>query len=185
MRKIFLIFCLIALSLAAGDKAVRNAAVVPEISQAFAAANVPILRQPSPAVDFTVSLADGGVLNLQDLSGQVVVLNFWASWCAPCRQEMPSMERLYQRLRPQGLAMLAINYQERPEDVRAFMTKNKLAFPAGLDSAGRLAALYGITAFPTTYIIDRQGRIVARVLGSMEWDTPEIIAALDALLRQK
>ncbi|GBR74441.1 disulfide reductase TlpA-like family [Candidatus Termititenax aidoneus] len=186
MRKMFLIFCLVSLSLAASDKTSPDISIAPEVRQAFASANVPLLRKTQPVADFTVPLADGGTRHIQELSGKVLFLNFWASWCGPCAYEMPSMERLYQKFKTQGLEMLAINYKDEPEVVRAFMAKHKLSFPAGLDLSGRITTrLYGVSAFPTTYIIDRQGRIITRVIGSIEWDTPEIMAALDALLKQK
>ncbi|MDR1114262.1 MAG: TlpA family protein disulfide reductase [Candidatus Margulisbacteria bacterium] len=186
VRKIFLVSCLVSLSLAAGDKASPNISVTPEVRQAFASANVPVLRKTRPAADFTVPLVSGSTRNIQELSGKVVFLNFWASWCGPCEDEMPSMERLYQKFKAQGLEMLAVNYQDEPEVVRDFMTEHKLSFPAGLDASGKITTrLYGVNAFPTTYIIDRQGRIIVRVIGSMEWDTPEIMAALEVLLKQK
>ncbi|MDR1323030.1 MAG: TlpA family protein disulfide reductase [Candidatus Margulisbacteria bacterium] len=186
VRKIFLVFCLVSLGLAAGDKASPNVSVTPEVRQAFVSANVPVLRKTRPAADFTVPLASGGTRNIQELSGKVVFLNFWASWCGPCEDEMPSMERLYRKFKAQGLEMLAVNYQDKPEVVRDFMAEHKLSFPAGLDASGKITTrLYGVNAFPTTYIIDRQGQIIVRVIGSMEWDTPEIMAALEVLLKQK
>ncbi|MDR2431842.1 MAG: TlpA family protein disulfide reductase [Candidatus Margulisbacteria bacterium] len=153
--------------------------------QAFAAAGVPILRRTRPAGDFTVPLAAGGARSIQELAGKAVFLNFWAGWCGPCRNEMPSMEKLYQKFEPRGLEILAVNYAEKPETVRAFMAENRLSFPVGLDVSGRITALYGVTAFPTTYIIDREGQVIARVAGSIEWDAPELLAAFAALLEQE
>ncbi|MDR1453575.1 MAG: TlpA family protein disulfide reductase [Candidatus Margulisbacteria bacterium] len=186
MRKIILVLCFVSLALSAGNKVSQNVYVAPEVRQAFATAGLPVLRKTRPAVDLTLPLASGGTCNIQELSGKVVFLNFWASWCGPCEDEMPSMERLYQKFKPQGLEMLAVNYQETPETVRAFLAENKLSFPAGLDISGKATTrLYGVTAFPTTYLIDRKGRIIVRVIGSMEWDTPEIMAAFAALLAQE
>jgi thiol-disulfide isomerase/thioredoxin len=190
ISKIFLVFCLVSLSLAASNKASKNVSpdipIAPEVRQAFASANLPVLLKTPPAADFTIPLAAGGTWNIQELSGKVVFLNFWASWCGPCEDEMPSMERLYQKFKAQGLEMLAINYKDKPEVVRDFMKEHKLSFPAGLDASGKITTrLYGVSAFPTTYIIDRRGQIVARIIGGIEWDTPEIIAAVDVLLKQK
>jgi thiol-disulfide isomerase/thioredoxin len=186
VRKIFLVFCLVSLSLAAGAKTSPGNSLPPKVRQAFAAAGLPILRKTPLAIDFAVPLAGGGTRNIQELSGKVVFLNFWAAWCPPCRQEMPSMEKLYQKFKPQGLEILAVNCGDKPEIVRAFMVEHKLSFPAGLDVSGKITGrLYGINAFPTTYIIDRQGRIITRVIGGMEWDTPELLAAFAALLQSE
>jgi thiol-disulfide isomerase/thioredoxin len=189
MRKIFLLFCFAFISLTAAEHPARppqDIAGASPAQRAFAVAGVPVLQKAQPVFDFTAPLASGGTLNIQELSGKVVFLNFWASWCGPCRAEMPSMEKLYQKFKPQGLEMLAINYVEKPETVRAFMREHKLSFPAGLDISGKITTgLYGVTAFPTTYIIDREGRIIVRVIGSRQWDTPEIMAAFAALLEQE
>ena len=187
MRKILLLFCLIffSLSVAKPPAKPQDIADASPAQRVFAAAGLPVLQKAQPVIDFTVPLVDGGTRNIQELSGKVVFLNFWASWCGPCRIEMPSMEKLYQKFKPQGLEMLAVNYGETPETVRAFLAKNKLSFPAGLDVSGKITELYWVTAFPTTYIIDREGRIITRVIGSLQWDTPEIMAAFAALLEQE
>ncbi|MDR1949276.1 MAG: TlpA family protein disulfide reductase [Spirochaetaceae bacterium] len=163
---------------AAPDKAVPR-----QVAQVFADAGLPVLRQRVAVTDFSVPLLDGKSRTLQDLSGKVIFLNFWATWCGPCRQEMPSMEALYRRFKAQGLEILAVDYMEDPTLVSGFMDEYKLSFPTALDSSGRIAASYGITAFPTTYIIDREGFIISRIIGSLNWNTPKIFAAFDTLLK--
>jgi thiol-disulfide isomerase/thioredoxin len=169
--------------------AADNTGVPEETARAFAEAGLPLLRKKVPALDFSVPLAGfttprvgGKRQTLKALEGKVVFLNFWATWCGPCRQEMPSMEVLYQRFKNQGLEMLAVNYQEGQKDVAAFMKNYKLSFPAGLDSSGQIGGIYGIEAFPTTYIIDREGYIITRIVGSLNWNTPKILAAFETLL---
>jgi thiol-disulfide isomerase/thioredoxin len=161
---------------------VPAAAELPKkVSQAFIQAGLPVLRRPTAAPDFSLPLVNGAAIRLADLKGKVVFLNFWATWCGPCRAEMPSMEALYRRYRDRGLEMVAVNVREDRGTAAAFMEQFGLTFPAALDGGG-VSRRYGITAFPTTYIIDREGLIVSRIVGSINWDTPEISAAFAALL---
>jgi thiol-disulfide isomerase/thioredoxin len=125
-----------------------------------------------------------GSTRLEDYRGKVLFLNLWATWCGPCRVEMPSMEKLYQRFRGKGLEILAVNIQEQKADVEAFMRRNKLTFPAALDQDGRIAGQYGVMGIPTSYILDRQGRVILRLVGSINWDDPKIFAAFEALLAE-
>jgi thiol-disulfide isomerase/thioredoxin len=157
--------------------------VSPEITRAFGDAGIPVLSRAIPIEDFSAELAAGGRIKLTDLAGKVVFLNFWATWCGPCRMEMPSMEALYQELKDEGLEILAVDVQEGKKDVTDFIASYKLTFPAVLDPAGNIAAIYGIEAFPTTYIIDRNGNIITRVVGAVNWTTPELVNAFRTLLR--
>jgi peroxiredoxin len=93
------------------------------------------------------------------------------------------METLYQRFKGQGLEVLAVDCQEESRDVSAFMRRNRLTFPAALDESGEVSSDYGIEAIPTTYIIDRSGKVVLRVVGSLNWNNPKIIAAFETLLK--
>lgn len=153
-----------------------------DVARAFAEAGLPVLKQRIASVDFSLPLVDKSSLALTNLSGKVVFLNFWATWCGPCRAEMPSMEALYQRFKDRGLEILAVNYGESEEVVSGFFEQYKFSFPAALDPAGQVNGLYGVGALPTTYIIDREGNILTRVVGSINWNTPELFAAFEALL---
>jgi thiol-disulfide isomerase/thioredoxin len=128
--------------------------------------------------------AASGSTRLEDYRGKVLFLNLWATWCGPCRAEMPSMEKLYRRFKDKGLEILAVNLQEQKADVEAFMRRNKLTFPAALDGDGRIARQYGVMGIPTSYILDRQGRVILRLVGSINWDDPQIFAAFEALLAE-
>ena len=154
----------------------------PALAKLFENAGLRLLREPVSPRDFTLSTAEGESFTLSALQGKVVFLNFWATWCGPCREEMPSMESLYQRFKDQGLEILAVNIMERPEEVLDFMQYFNLSFPAPLDREGSLMGAYGIQAIPTSFLINREGRIVLRLVGSIDWDTPEIHAALESLL---
>jgi peroxiredoxin len=159
-----------------------NKTIAPEIKTAFSKARIPVLRRRTPAIDFTAARIDGTQIRLSGLRGKVVFLNFWATWCPPCREEMPSMEALYQRFRGKDLEFLAVDIQEDAGEVAAFLDEYSLSFPAALDSTGRISERYGIRGIPATFIIDREGGVIAAVTGSRDWNTPEVIAALETLI---
>jgi len=164
------------------DSGAKENAVPPETIRLFKAAGLPILREGIDPIDFTLPFPDGSTQTLSDLQGSVVFLNFWATWCPPCRYEMPSMESLYQKLKDRGLVMLGVNVGEADGQVSGYLRANRLTFPSLLDKEGVASNQYGVQAIPTTYIFDRRGLIVSRLVGSTEWDTPEIVAALESLL---
>ncbi|RMF88322.1 MAG: TlpA family protein disulfide reductase [Nitrospinota bacterium] len=139
-------------------------------------------EEPQAAPAFLLPDLSGKVVALEDLQGKVVFLNFWATWCPPCRAEMPAMERLFQRMQGKDFALLAINFQESRQQVEEFMQEFQLHFPALLDSEGVAGTAYRVIGLPTTYILDRKGRIVASVVGSREWDSEEAYAFFDRLL---
>lgn len=155
----------------------------PEVNSAFEKAGLRLLNAKQPTLDFNLRLVGGGYVRLSDLKGKVVFLNFWATWCPPCRSEMPSMEVLYQRFKAQGLEFVAVDIGEEHDDVKKFMSQFNLSFPAALDESGDVSDNYGIGSIPATYIVGRDGNIIISTIGSRKWDTPEMIAAFDALLR--
>jgi thiol-disulfide isomerase/thioredoxin len=139
----------------------------------------------TPATDFSLPALGGDTIRLAELKGQVVLLNFWATWCPPCRAEMPSMERAYQAYRAQGFRVVAIDYREGPELVEPFVKGLGLTFPIALDRDGSVTdSKYPTGGLPTTYLIDRQGRAVARRLGYVEWDSAAARALIEALLAE-
>jgi thiol-disulfide isomerase/thioredoxin len=159
--------------------------------KAFADAGLRLLSQTVSSRDFSLPIVSASTaaktppLEIQSLSalkGKVVFLNFWATWCGPCRDEMPSMEVIYKRFKNEGLEILAVNCEESQEDVIAFMANNGLTFPALLDEDGRVNGAYGIQAIPTTFLINRDGRIILRLVGSINWDTEKINPAIESLL---
>jgi thiol-disulfide isomerase/thioredoxin len=141
--------------------------------------------EPVPAVDFELPALDGRTARLSDLKGRVVLLNFWATWCPPCRAEMPAMDRLYRDLEPKGFTILAVDYKEPVDAVRTYITELGLSFPILLDTAGDVGdSLYPTTALPTTYVIDRRGQVVARKIGFVQWDGAPARALIETLLAQ-
>lgn len=126
----------------------------------------------------------GKVHALGDYRGKVVLLNFWATWCPPCRREMPSMERLRLKMADRELAILALDSVEPVEDVQAFLATMNLGFPILLDPEGTNTRRWKVYALPTTFLIDRQGRIRYVLKGGAEWDEGEAVEAIETLLRE-
>ncbi len=139
---------------------------------------------PIPFEDFIVPALGGGEIALSDHLGKVVFLNFWATWCPPCREEMPSMQLLYEELADEGLEILAVDVQESEATVQEFVAEFGFTFPILLDSDGRVALRYGIRAFPTTYIIDRKGFVLGGRPGYHDWSAPSMIEGFRKLLEQ-
>lgn len=118
------------------------------------------LRIGQPAPDFTLESFDGQRLRLADLSGSVVVLNFWASWCVTCAEEAPLLEQLWQNYRQRGVLVIGVDYMDTPAAARAYLERHGITYPNGPDRGGRIARLYRVTGVPETLVIDRQGRVV-------------------------
>ncbi len=116
--------------------------------------------------NFQLSSLDGKTVSLRDLRGSPVMLNFWATWCGPCRIEMPYLQQIYEKWRDKGLILLTINLSETTFKVQQFMQDNSLSFPVLLDSNGEVGRKYNITAIPTTFFINKYGIIRERKLGS-------------------
>ena len=183
MKKIMVIF-IIAFNITAGVFGQsQNKKVSDAVIKAFEGTGIQAASVGIDPADFTLPLPDGTKITLSQLKGKVVFLNFWATWCGPCRSEIPSMEAVYQKLKDKGFVILAVNLGESKDKVSGFMNENKLNFQSVLDERQTTGSLYNIRAIPTTYIIDRRGLIVARLVGSTNWNTPKITAALEAVLR--
>ena len=143
-----------------------------------------VAKQP-PAPELAFHDTNGKLHRLSDYHGKVVLLNFWATWCPPCVHEMPSMERLQKSLQGEDFAIMAVNMAEQPDSVREFLKKDvQVSFPVLLDSKGLALKDYAVFVYPTSYIIDKQGRIRSAMYGAIDWDTDEIRARLRALIKE-
>jgi len=120
-----------------------------------------------PAPDFTLMSLDGTQVILSKLKGQVELINIWATWCPPCRAEMPAIETVYEQYRDQGFTVLAVNLQEDPRSVATFMQQYKLTFPALLDVDGAVSRTYQAYSLPSSFFVDRKGIIRAVYRGPM------------------
>lgn len=112
-----------------------------------------------PAPDFTLTTLDGGQINLASLKGRVVVVNFWASWCGPCRQEAPVLERVWQQYKDKGVVVVGVAYTDTEKNAKAFLQQFGNTYPNGLDIGTKISELYNIQGVPETFIIDRNGNV--------------------------
>jgi peroxiredoxin len=137
------------------------------------------------AAAFKLADLRGDSVSIAELRGKVVFLNIWATWCAPCREEMPSMEKLYQRLRDnKGFVMLAVSQDTSSRDeVMAYVKKHGYHFDVLLDPTNAVAEAYKVSGVPETFIINREGRIVAHHSGAFDWSQPAISDAVQELLK--
>jgi cytochrome c biogenesis protein CcmG, thiol:disulfide interchange protein DsbE len=149
----------------------------------------------STAPDFAARDLAGKPVALADLRGEVVLLNIWATWCDPCREEMPSMQRLYQRLAPEGLKVVAVSIDAASGsydpgghpggDIGAFAREYGLTFDIWHDATGVIQRTYRTTGVPESFVIDRSGFITRKVIGATEWDSEASIESFRRLLRQR
>ncbi len=144
-----------------------------------------LTRLPDPPVapDFALPDIDGNVFRLSAYRGRVLVINFWATWCPPCREEMPSMQRAWEQLEAEGILMLGINVGEDEDTIFQFFADYPVDFPLLLDRDSRVIGQWAVRGLPTTYVVDPAGRIVYRAIGSREWDDPALLAQVRALAR--
>ena len=146
-----------------------------------------IMQSPGAGipVEFELNDADGGPHKLSDFRGKIVFLNFWTTWCPTCRIEMPSMEKLHQQFKNTDFAMMTINLQESVSRVKEFFKEFKLTFTALMDTGGDVGVMFSINQIPTTYILDKKGRIIGKALGPREWDSPKSIALFEHLTNRR
>ena len=142
------------------------------------------LTRIDPAVmapDFELFDLDGKPYRLSDFRGHVVIINFWATWCPPCRAEMPSMQRAWEQIEDEGIQMLGINVGEDEDTVFQFSADYPVEFPLLLDRDSSVIAAWPVLGLPTNFVIDPRGRIVYRAIGSREWDDPDLLEQVRAL----
>jgi len=143
--------------------------------------------QSSPSIGahapgFTLSLFDGRELSLKELQGQVVVVNFWASWCLPCRDEAPLLERVWQEYKDKGVVFVGVNVNDVTAKAMAFIEEFTITYPNGPDPYDRISRPYHRTGVPETYLIDKDGRLAKQYIGPIA--EASLRAALEELLKQ-
>jgi peroxiredoxin len=174
-----MVACGIVSLLAALNAPAAERPVVAELLKALSASGYPSAMQPPEFSGFT---ADGRRVSLAILSGRVVILNFWATWCLECRAEMPVFERLHREFSVQGLAVVGINAREGTSTIREYAKELGLTFPLIPDPKGTINAAYGVIGLPTTFFIGRDGWPVALAIGPREWSGKPARALIQALL---
>ncbi len=154
------------------DKLMRKLRIIP-------------LHEIMPPDDFALKDLDGKMVRLSDYRGKVIFLNFWATWCLPCRIEMPSMEKLYRKFKNRDFTIVTINLQETTKAVKAFFKRYRLTFPALLDSDGIVGRLFGIRSIPATFILNQKGGMVGKAFGPREWDGKVAEQLFDLLIKKQ
>jgi peroxiredoxin len=161
-------------------------ATAPQIAAGDPFRDLDLIRpaRASAAPDFAVPGLGGERIALQGLRGIVVFVNFWATWCPPCKEEMPAMERLYRRYKDHGFTIVAISIDTAaPDAVRRFAKTLGLTFPIGLDPRLEVANRYSVRVLPSSFLVDRQGRTIAFAMGPRDWDGTAAHAVIESLLR--
>jgi thiol-disulfide isomerase/thioredoxin len=152
-----------------------------DLDELFEDMNIQKVSDVKVPVEIQLKDINGNEVRLSDFRGKIVFLNFWTTWCPTCRVEMPSMEKLHQKFKNQAFAMVTINLQESASQVNNFFKEYKLTFTALLDSDGEVGIRFRINAIPTTYILDKDGQIIAKAIGPRKWDSKKSIVLFDHL----
>lgn len=137
---------------------------------------------PRLAPDFTLKDLNGKPHRLSDYRGNVVLLNFWATWCPPCRHEMPSMQRAYEALQDRGFVIVGVEVGEGWETVAPFVDQMHVTYPILLDESSSISRQWRVVGLPMTYVIDPRGRVVDAIVGGRDWSDPALRARLIKLL---
>ncbi|HEY3730249.1 MAG TPA: TlpA disulfide reductase family protein [Steroidobacteraceae bacterium] len=156
---------------------------------AIAAAAAPALPAAgiatgTPAAAFALPAAAGDTVSLAELKGQVVLINFWASWCGPCRQEMPILDQLYKKYKTAGFTLLGVNVEPKSADALSFLKGTPVSFPILFDTQSKVSTLYEVTGMPSTVIIDRRGNIRYIHHGYKPGDEGEYLDQIRTLMRE-
>ncbi|MBC8550722.1 MAG: TlpA family protein disulfide reductase [Candidatus Brocadiales bacterium] len=178
MKRLIITFTMVTLLMLGTVSAVS----IETLNEKFMAQGFSIPKTTLASIDFELKNIEGKMENLSDYKGKVVFLNFWATWCGPCRLEMPSMQKLYDEFKDDGLEIVAVNLGERQKTVVKYLEENKLTFPVLLDETNMVAGIYGARSIPTTYIIDREGNILSMTVGTREWYSEESRALFSEIL---
>ena len=139
------------------------------------------LDRPFTAPDNILLSLDGKKHTLADYRGKPVIVNFWATWCPPCREELPSMNRAWEKIKNEGIAMIAINLAETDDTVTPFLDKHPIDFTVLLDSQGQAAQDWGVQGLPTTFVVSPEGKVVYQVVGGRAWDNDDLLDMVRAL----
>ncbi|MEW5963430.1 MAG: redoxin domain-containing protein [Pseudomonadota bacterium] len=168
-------------ALLGGSLALSAAAMLPFSAEAAGTVLLQTVPGTPAGPDFTLPDLDGKPVRFVDLKGRVVVVNFWATWCPPCRSEIPSMERAWAKLAAQDVIMLAVHVGGGGDKIWEFLSEFNVTFPVLIDKSGKVSKEWQTIGLPTTYIADKEGRKALRAIGGREWDHPELIASILAL----
>jgi len=145
------------------------------------------IREPNVVVgdtapNFKVVTDSGKTLTRTDFGGKVLVLNFWATWCPPCREELPSLNRFQQQLAGTGIVVLGVSVDKNEQVYKAFLKRNGVTFETSRDPEANVPADYGTFKYPETYVIDANGKVRQKYIGEVDWMDPQVVGSIKALL---
>ena len=155
---------------------------VPLAEESFKALKIGSVPPGTMAAPFELQSLEGKSVPMHQFAGKLVVLNFWATWCGPCKEEMPALERLRQKLDPERASLLTVTTDLQREGIKHFLASLDVHLPVLFDEDQEVSRAYMVRAFPTTVIINRQGMVVGRALGPRDWDSPEAVRYIERLL---
>ncbi len=186
MKSIIFVELLFCLLISGGAVLAQQAGQQPTLSQDyFKKLRIEMPGKQKPAPEFVLNDLSGKAITLKSLRGKVVFLNFWATWCNPCRREMPALEKLHREFRDRGLEIVGVNVREGKDDIRRFLQELGLTFTVLLDKDGEVSDQYGVWGLPVSYIISRKGEFVGKARGSREWDSKEAKGFFRELLEKE
>ncbi|MGB9735380.1 MAG: peroxiredoxin family protein [bacterium] len=145
--------------------------------------NVTQSEAVSTVPGFSLKNLDGREEQLKDYTGNLILVNFWASWCGPCNEEAPSMEKMYREFRNKGLVVIGISIDHHVSQVKNFVKQYSITFPILLDTNETVASAYGITGVPETFILDRDYKLIKHIIGPLDWTSPDVTNYLTQLLK--
>ena len=140
--------------------------------------------QPIKAADFTLTDSSGNIHRLNDYRGSVLIINFWATWCVPCRKEIPALKQVWSRLHKENIPLLGIATKDSKADIVHFQKENNIEFPLPMDADGKVADEWGVIAVPTAFVVNTSGDIAMRIVGGDEWNNPELLESIISLKHQ-
>ncbi|MCX8014200.1 MAG: TlpA family protein disulfide reductase [Rectinema sp.] len=178
------LFALIALILVAEPRQVSAAESRPWYAPRLEALGFYVFDKPFSQPNFTVTSLSGGLVPRTSTKGTITLLNFWATWCPPCKQEIPTIQRLHEAMKGEKFQIMAISVGEPLTTVKPFVEQNKITFPVYLDPKNQLSATYASRGIPTTYILDKNGDFIAGIIGSFEYDNPEFMKVIKELAKK-
>ena len=142
---------------------------------------VKYIETPWKAPEIDLIDIDGRQHTLSDYQGNILIINFWGTWCQPCRKEMPALQRAYEQLKKDNISIIAIAMGDSPSDVIQYRNNNPVDFPLLPDKDNVVSTRWSIPALPTTYILNQSGEVIIRVIGDYEWDNPDWLKEIKAL----
>jgi thiol-disulfide isomerase/thioredoxin len=157
-----------------------NPACADDPLSALKIARVPAATVAAP---FDLKSLDGTSVQLADMKGKVVIVNFWATWCGPCKEEMPAFERLRQKLDPERFGLLTVTTDLQRDGIKQFLENLHVQLPVLFDEHQDVSQAYLVRALPTTVLIDRQGHLVGRAVGPREWDAPDAVQLFQGMMQ--